>query len=125
MRFGFILLFKKLFPLRHIGKVIKIFYNFFLLYLIFLIIYLDPFNIPFYLNNSMFLPYINNEVEEKNTTYSDHISSLNHWNLVYSTTDNVVVPKEVKSENIHYENSRALASEFLKAKIFTTSEARR
>lgn len=35
---------------------------------------------------------INNEGEHKNATYRDNLLSLNALNLLYTTTDNVVVP---------------------------------
>ncbi len=42
----------------------------------------DPFNEPEYLAKSVFLPDINNEGQNKNETYKEHMISLNSFTLV-------------------------------------------
>jgi len=54
----------------------------------------DPFNIPDYLEYNIFLADINNERPTKNTTYKEHIESLNYMLLEYSTIDNIVIPMQ-------------------------------
>jgi palmitoyl-protein thioesterase len=54
----------------------------------------DPLRYDEYLQDNIFLADINNEREEKNQTYKNHITSLNLMSLVYSTVDDIVIPKE-------------------------------
>eukprot|EP01125_Pyxidicula_operculata_P021320 TRINITY_DN8151_c0_g1_i1.p1 TRINITY_DN8151_c0_g1~~TRINITY_DN8151_c0_g1_i1.p1 ORF type:complete len:302 (-),score=57.61 TRINITY_DN8151_c0_g1_i1:76-981(-) len=53
----------------------------------------DPFNYNAYLNSSIFLADINNEKPTKNSQYKKNILSLNTMLLIYSETDNIVIPK--------------------------------
>lgn len=54
----------------------------------------DPFNYQDYLKYSGFLADINNEKPEKNQTYKNNLIALNHMRLIYSTTDNIVIPPQ-------------------------------
>jgi len=54
----------------------------------------DPYEYDEYLEYSLFLADINNERTTKNATYKANIISLNRMSLIYSTTDNIVIPKE-------------------------------
>lgn len=49
---------------------------------------------PEYLEHSNFLADINNEREEKNTTYAERIAELNKFVMLIFTEDQTVVPKE-------------------------------
>lgn len=46
-----------------------------------------------YLKNNIYLADINNERPEKNETYKAHMTSLNAYALLYSTHDDIVVPR--------------------------------
>jgi len=52
----------------------------------------DPLNYDSYLKYSIFLADINNERNEKNATYKSNLLKLNHMLLIYSTTENIVIP---------------------------------
>ena len=56
----------------------------------------DPRHIDHYLNESEFLPYLNNEAGEEaaKAAIKDRFSSLNGAMLVMFTEDSVVYPKE-------------------------------
>eukprot|EP01121_Diplochlamys_sp_Union-15-3_P016236 TRINITY_DN5489_c0_g1_i1.p1 TRINITY_DN5489_c0_g1~~TRINITY_DN5489_c0_g1_i1.p1 ORF type:complete len:303 (-),score=36.20 TRINITY_DN5489_c0_g1_i1:19-927(-) len=53
----------------------------------------DPFAYSDYLKYNTFLADINNERPTKNTTYKENMLSLNTVLLIYSTSDNIVIPK--------------------------------
>jgi len=54
----------------------------------------DPFSLDDYLKYNIFLADINNEREEKNSTYKKNLASLNYLLLEYSTIDNIVIPMQ-------------------------------
>jgi palmitoyl-protein thioesterase len=54
----------------------------------------DTMNYSEYLRDNIFLADINNERAKKNATYRSHMTSLNALALVYSTTDDIVVPRQ-------------------------------
>jgi len=54
----------------------------------------DPFRIGDYIKYNIFLSDINNEKDQKNQTYKQHITSLNQWALFYSTDESIVVPPQ-------------------------------
>ncbi len=57
--------------------------------------YRDPDQLDAYLNSSLFLASINNEVPaHANTTYAAHLATLNTLVLVLFSADKTVVPKE-------------------------------
>jgi len=53
----------------------------------------DPLNYDGYLEENVFLADINNERENKNSTYKKHITSLNTMVLVASEVDVIIYPK--------------------------------
>lgn len=53
----------------------------------------DPFNLPAYLNGSIYLADVNNE-RTVNAAYRQNLASLNSFTMLYSTVDNIVTPKE-------------------------------
>lgn len=53
----------------------------------------DRQNYSLYLKNNIFLADINNERAVKNATYKTHMTALNTYALLYSTTDMIVVPR--------------------------------
>lgn len=52
----------------------------------------DPTKLDVYRANSGFLADINNERDVKNTSYAERLSRLNHFLLVYSTSDTIIQP---------------------------------
>jgi len=54
----------------------------------------DPLHYDNYLKYSIYLPDINNELPQKNATYKANILKLNQMMLIYSTTDNIVIPSQ-------------------------------
>jgi len=53
----------------------------------------DPFDWSSYLKYSHFIADVNNERDVKNSTYKARIISLNTMVLIYTTIDNIVIPK--------------------------------
>jgi len=53
----------------------------------------NPFNIPSYLKNSVFLADINNEKPAKNATYKQNFVKLQNAVLMFSDKDNVIRPQ--------------------------------
>jgi palmitoyl-protein thioesterase len=56
--------------------------------------YKDPSNIKRYLEHNIFLPSINNELNIKNTTYRDQLSSLENFIMVKFNNDTMIKPSE-------------------------------
>jgi len=54
----------------------------------------DPLNYQEYLEKNIFLPDINNNLPEKNSTYKQNMESLNHLVLVKFLNDTMVQPRE-------------------------------
>eukprot|EP00466_Bigelowiella_natans_P001354 jgi/Bigna1/77617/fgenesh1_pg.49_\ len=54
----------------------------------------DPHKMETYLNKSTFLADVNNERKIKNPKYKNNIKSLENFILIYSTIDNVIIPRE-------------------------------
>lgn len=54
----------------------------------------DPFALSQYVSDSVFLADINNVRAQKNATYAANVAALNHWTLLYSTVDKIVIPRE-------------------------------
>jgi len=54
----------------------------------------DPFNYDKYLQYSIYLADINNERTAKNTTYKSNLLKLNQMLLIYSTTEDIVIPAQ-------------------------------
>jgi len=54
----------------------------------------DPLDMEDYLTYNIFLADINNERDQKNSTYKKNIASLNTVLLEYSTIDNIVIPMQ-------------------------------
>eukprot|EP01156_Anaeramoeba_ignava_P006395 Anaeramoba_ignava/a348541_12.p1 GENE.a348541_12~~a348541_12.p1 ORF type:complete len:290 (+),score=74.50 a348541_12:11-880(+) len=54
----------------------------------------DPLNYNLYLEKSIFLPYLNNEIADKNEQIKKNIMSLNSLTLVLSNVDDIINPKE-------------------------------
>jgi len=52
----------------------------------------DPFDYNNYLKYSIYLADVNNELAVKNATYKSRLLKLNQMLLIYSTTENIVVP---------------------------------
>lgn len=52
----------------------------------------DPTKLDVYRANSGFLADINNERQDKNTSYAVRLSRLKHFLLVYSTNDQIILP---------------------------------
>jgi len=52
----------------------------------------DPFNEPTYLKDNIFLPDINNEGADKNSTYVENLVSLNSFVMVRFLQDTMVQP---------------------------------
>ena len=47
-----------------------------------------------YLKKSIFLPYINNELDQKQAIYKQRITALEHFRMFMWTDDEVVYPRE-------------------------------
>jgi len=47
-----------------------------------------------YYKYSTYLPDINNERPQKNATYRNNLLKLNHIHLIYSSTENIVIPAQ-------------------------------
>ncbi|RGB26930.1 Alpha/Beta hydrolase protein [Rhizophagus diaphanus] len=56
--------------------------------------YKDPQHLDTYLQQNIFLPDINNELDNKNETYKTNLKSLNKLVLIRFTEDITVIPKE-------------------------------
>jgi len=54
----------------------------------------DPFNYADYLKYSIYLADINNEQPTKNATYKSNLLKLNQMLLIYSSTENIVIPAQ-------------------------------
>lgn len=65
----------------------------------------DPYNIPTYLVYNTFLADINNERPQKNATYKAHLTSLNAYQILYSTVDGIVIPNQSPWFYFYKENS--------------------
>uniref|UniRef100_A0A6B2LC86 Palmitoyl-protein thioesterase 1 n=1 Tax=Arcella intermedia TaxID=1963864 RepID=A0A6B2LC86_9EUKA len=52
----------------------------------------DPYDLPVYLEVSLYLADLNNERPAKNETYKQNIISLNNMVLLYTTVDDTVLP---------------------------------
>eukprot|EP01112_Ceratiomyxa_fruticulosa_P010251 TRINITY_DN2700_c0_g1_i2.p1 TRINITY_DN2700_c0_g1~~TRINITY_DN2700_c0_g1_i2.p1 ORF type:complete len:329 (-),score=53.52 TRINITY_DN2700_c0_g1_i2:71-976(-) len=54
----------------------------------------DPLNFDEYLEKNIFLPDINNNLDQKNATYKQNFESLNHFVMVKFLNDTMVQPRE-------------------------------
>ncbi|KAF9153615.1 hypothetical protein DFQ26_000525 [Actinomortierella ambigua] len=66
--------------------------------------YKDPHNIPRYLESSIFLPYLNNELGAKNASYAENLKKLNALVMFLFEEDITVKPKETSWFGFEDEN---------------------
>ncbi|KAJ6229399.1 lysosomal thioesterase ppt2 [Anaeramoeba flamelloides] len=69
----------------------------------------DPLKYQDYLENCVYLPYLNNEVAKKNPDYRKNIISLDQFVMVKSLIDNTVVPKESAWFDFYDENMKVVS----------------
>ena len=62
--------------------------------------YKDPFRYELYKERSIFLPDVNNELEEKNSTYKANLASLNLFVMIRFTEEATVEPPESSVSNV-------------------------
>ncbi|GIQ83968.1 palmitoyl protein thioesterase [Kipferlia bialata] len=71
----------------------------------------DPFNITSYLEGSLYMPYVNNEIEHTDSRmYKDRLLSLSQLVLMGSPIDGVIVPPESAWFGFYTEGSAQEAS---------------
>jgi len=67
----------------------------------------NPYHLEEYLNNSAYLADINNERTDKNISYKKNMMSLNNMACVFTTIDDIVVPKESGIFEFYAPNSQS------------------
>ncbi|CAO3637322.1 unnamed protein product [Cunninghamella blakesleeana] len=64
--------------------------------------YKDPLSMKRYLEQNIFLPSINNELNIKNSTYRDHLSSLENFIMIKFIDDQMVKPAETAVNHFYF-----------------------
>ncbi|CAG8715878.1 7586_t:CDS:2, partial [Acaulospora morrowiae] len=70
--------------------------------------YKDPYRLELYLKQNIFLPDINNELENKNKTYAKNLASLNKFVLIRFTEDVTVKPRDTAWFSFYNEENEVI-----------------